>query len=400
MSARSLMSRKSKLQQQADVEPRVRTPSFPSYHEVRHLLKIWDGRLRKQVTGLEATLRELRGTPQNPVNWTEPDVWIAGRLDGADRDLADAVWTQSGKSVNPRHTYGHWLLSRTYELIVEDPHGTLALTDLGRDFIEQEGGKTENFIDEQEGLFKLVGLVADNGPTRVSALLYEWAEYLSCHSNFGTPSTYRDTLRRRLNNLLDRGLVSRKGVMYSATDAGLTYLTEQTPHGDEQKEVRILIKNQESLVRKRLRDILLNMNPVAFEHLVKRLLEEMDYEDVDVTPRSGDGGVDVVANIELGITSVHEVVQAKRHSRTIQRKDLDALRGSLYRFNAVRGTIITTSSFAKGTKEAALAPGAAPITLIDGDKLIDLLIEHGIGVRKHTLLAVDPDAFTDLAEEI
>ncbi|MCA9678122.1 MAG: hypothetical protein KC464_24055 [Myxococcales bacterium] len=49
----------------------------------------------------------------------------------------------------------------------------------------------------------------------------------------------------------------------------------------------------------------------------------------------------------------------------------------------------------------AFAGGAAPITLIDGDKLIDLLIEHGIGVRKRTLeaLAVDADVFADLAGE-
>ena len=126
----------------------------------------------------------------------------------------------------------------------------------------------------------------------------------------------------------------------------------------------------------------------------RRLLEEMTYQNVEVTARSNDGGVDVVGDIEVGITSVREVVQAKRHRRPIQRKDLDALRGSLYRFEAVRGTIVTTSRFAKGTQEAAFATGAAPITLVDGDKLVDLLIEHGIGVRKRTveMLEVDTEA--------
>ena len=159
-----------------------------------------------------------------------------------------------------------------------------------------------------------------------------------------------------------------------------------------------LAKKQEASVRESMRELLLDMDAFAFEHLVKRLLEEMDYQDVEVTSRSNDGGVDVIAQIELGITSVREVVQAKRHKRTIQRKDLDALRGSLYRFNAVRGTIIATSRFSKGTEEVAFAGGAAPITLIDGNKLIDLLIEHGIGVRKRTLevLTVDPDAFADV----
>ena len=61
-------------------------------------------------------------------------------------------------------------------------------------------------------------------------------------------------------------------------------------------------------------------------------------------------------------------------------------------FNAVRGTIVTTSRFAKGTQKAALEPGTAPITLIDGGKLIDLLIEHGIGVRKRTVELLELDA--------
>ena len=61
------------------------------------------------------------------------------------------------------------------------------------------------------------------------------------------------------------------------------------------------------------------------------------------------------------------------------------LRGSLHRFDAVRGTIICTSGFSKGTRTAAFERGAAPITLIDGETLIQLLIDHGIGVSKRKL---------------
>ena len=381
---------------------RVRTPLFPRYREVRHLLQVWSGRPRKQVTGLQTTLAELRGTPQNTVDWTNPDTWITERLSGDDRELASAIWTTSGKTVNPRHTYGHWLLSQKYGLVEEGSDGNLVLADRGHDFIDNEGGEAEAFLDEQEGLAKLLALVADNGPTRAGGVLEKWTDYINRHSSFASPSTFRDTLRRRLNNLLDRGLLNRKSTMYSVTDAGLAYLhrvgTKEALGGDEQQELWSLAKKQEASVRESMRELLLDMDAFAFEHLVKRLLEEMDYQDVEVTSRSNDGGVDVIAQIELGITSVREVVQAKRHKRTIQRKDLDALRGSLYRFNAVRGTIIATSRFSKGTEEVAFAGGAAPITLIDGDKLIDLLIEHGIGVRKRTLevLTVDPDAFADV----
>ena len=54
----------------------------------------------------------------------------------------------------------------------------------------------------------------------------------------------------------------------------------------------------------------------------------------------------------------------------------------MHRFNAVRGTIITTGGFSRGTVQAAFEHGAAPITLIDGEKLLDLLIEYEIGVAK------------------
>lgn len=383
-------------------EKRVRTPLFPTYREVRHLLLVWPGRPRKQITGLHATLADLRGTPQRTVDWTDPDSWIPERLSGDDRDLAAAIWTASRKTVNPRHTYGHWLLVQKYKLIEEAPDGMLRLTERGQEFLDHVAGETEAYLDEQEGLAKLLALVAENGPTRPGGILDEWIEYLNRYSAFGSPSTCRDTLQRRLKNLLERGFVQRQSTMYSVTDSGLAYLkrvgTEEALGGDEQQELWTLAKKQEASVRESMRELLLDMDAFAFEHLVKRLLEEMDYQNVEVTTRSGDGGVDVVADIELGITSVREVVQAKRHRRTIQRKDLDALRGSLYRFNAVRGTIISTSRFSKGTEEAAFSGGAAPITLIDGEKLIDLLIDHGIGVRKRTLevLAVDPDAFAGL----
>ena len=181
------------------------------------------------------------------------------------------------------------------------------------------------FLDEQEGLAKLLALVADNGPTRAGGVLKEWTEYINRHSSFSSHSTFRDTLRRRLNNLLDRGLLNRKSTMYSVADAGLAYLhrvgTEEALGGGEQQELWSLAKKQEASVRESMRELLLNMDASAFEHLVKRLLEEMDYQDVEVTSPSNDGGVDVIARIELGITSVREVVQAKRHKRTIQRKE-------------------------------------------------------------------------------
>ena len=381
---------------------RVRIPWFPVYAEVRHLLRIWPGRPKSHVTGLHSALARIRGTPRNPVNWTDPAAWIPDKLRGDDdsRELAHAIWSESGGAVNPRYTTSHWLLSQNYELLAEGADGRLLLTDRGHDFIDHELGEVESFLDGREGLIELLGIVIHSGAAPIRELVEPWSEYVKRLSNFRSDSTIRDTLRCRLNNLIHRDLVTRERATYAITDTGRAYLERvgtASPPG-ELETIRKLVKAREASVRESLREQLLKMAPDAFEHLVARLLEEMDYSNVKVVGQSGDGGVDVKAEIELGITSVLEVVQAKRHKRTVQRKDLDALRGSLYRFNAVRGTIVATSRFAKGAIEAAFAPGVAPITLIDGDTLIDLLIKHGIGVRKRKIeiLTIDPEGLSAL----
>lgn len=127
----------------------------------------------------------------------------------------------------------------------------------------------------------------------------------------------------------------------------------------------------------------------------------MGYEDVIVTGQSGDKGVDVVARIQFGITNITEVVQVKRHKGVIGRIIVDQLRGALPYHKAIRGTLITLSDFSRGCKEAAIFPGAAPITLINGNKLIELLFEHEIGLKKQsvTLYEVDEEFFSESTEE-
>ena len=145
-------------------ERRVRIPHFPPYDEVRLVLPVWTGMARARVTGLRATIAQLRGTPQDPVDWSSPDEWIPVRLTGSDQDVALAVWTGTDKRVNPRHVYGHWLLATNYGLLDEDDSGVLCLSERGTEFLKSPGGKAEAALDEAEGLLKLLALVADNGP--------------------------------------------------------------------------------------------------------------------------------------------------------------------------------------------------------------------------------------------
>ncbi len=107
-------------------------------------------------------------------------------------------------------------------------------------------------------------------------------------------------------------------------------------------------------------------------------------------------GIVEESGVEVNYGSIiTEVVQVKRHKANIGRPVLDQLRGALPYHKAIRGTLISLGNFSKGCKEAALFPGAAPITLINGEKLLDLLIEHEIGLRKRPVqrYELDEDLF-------
>lgn len=384
------------------VEPRRQAyvPFFPPYDETRAVMPAWTRARPGDITGMRAAIYALTGTPQDPVTWSNPDQWIPERLTGEVREWALKTWAGSHRKVNPRHCGGHWLLISNYDLLEEGPDGRLSIGDRGRQFLEEPAGQVVQEIDEQQGLVKLLAIVADSGGASRGQLLEPWKDFLLKETNVRADSSAKSHLYYRLQNLEGRGFLERTGKILAITPPGLDYLGRvggvSGADSEASHRIRQLLREQQQEVRDSIGDLLAEMDPHAFEVLIKQLLQDIGYENVEVTAPSNDKGVDVVADIELGITSVREVVQVKRHAANVQRPVLDALRGVLHRFRAVRGTIITTGGFSKGTQEAAFEHGAAPITLIDGAKLIDLLIEHDIGVKKRTMeiWELDPQAFS------
>lgn len=139
---------------------------------------------------------------------------------------------------------------------------------------------------------------------------------------------------------------------------------------------------QRRVVKQKLLGHLLTMDPRDFEQLVGRLLGAMGYDNITVTRRSADGGIDVLADIEIGILRLRTAVQVKRMKGNVQRPVVSQLRGDMMTLPDVnQGMIITTSGFSQGATDVARVRNAPLIVLIDGDRLGDLLIEHGIGAE-------------------
>lgn len=374
------------------VELKSQTPLFPSYTSARHFLKVLDGVRYADYRQMYNDISAQHGNPQQTVDWANPDEWIPDRLVGDSQELATQLWRRSKQTVNPRHVQGCWYLCTRHDLLERDSKDILQVTELGQSFIDDPGGDVEAELDAYEGLLTILRIVAEKGPGRRSDLLPDYEEYCLAHTTIKSDNAIKSYLYARLSNLIDRGLIIRAGQRYEITDAGLAYLDRfaamvpgRVIASAKQSDIRKLAKAIRDETRDELRNHLLKMDPYEFEKLIMRLLEEMGYDEVGITSATNDKGVDVVGKIELGITSVREVIQAKRHRGNVQRPVLDQLRGSLHRFDAVRGTVITTGRFSKGAQQAAFERGAAPITLIDGERLLDLLMDNEIGVTKRSV---------------
>jgi restriction system protein len=386
-----------------DAEHRSLTPHFPLYSKARHFLRILNGASVALFRSMNSSIQGQRGTPQETVNWVDPTKRIPERLSGGEQKLAWRVWNESKQGLNPRYLHGSWLFTQRHNLLcVKDD--VMCMTERGDQFLANVSGPVVAEIDEYETVIFILRQVADRGMSRRGELLPAYQEYCQGHTTYEAEAVIKQALYDRLVNLLERVYIVRSESTYQITDSGLAYLETGASGGkedDERAELRRLAKRPTEAGRAQLADYLASMDPFKFEWLVKRLLEEMGYSDVKTTAPTNDKGVDVVGDIQLGISSVHEVVQVKRYKGNINRRVLDELRGSLYRFDAVRGTIISTGGFSQGTKDAAFERGAAPITLIDGERLLDLLIQNGIGARKAAVeyIEFDPSRLTGLEEQ-
>lgn len=139
-------------------------------------------------------------------------------------------------------------------------------------------------------------------------------------------------------------------------------------------------------------EILLEMDPAAFERLCQRLLRESGFIEVEVTGRSGDGGIDGHGIVRVaGLISFTVLFQAKRHSRNVSPDVVRDFRGAMIG-RADKGLLISTAGFTREARREAIRDGAPPIDLIDGDLLADKLKELSLGVRTFVVEQVSIDA--------
>jgi restriction system protein len=134
------------------------------------------------------------------------------------------------------------------------------------------------------------------------------------------------------------------------------------------------------------------IDSAAFERLVKRLLRESGFVQVEVTGRTGDGGIDGkgIARIN-GLLSFHVIFQCKKYQGAVSSSDIRDFRGAMVG-RADKGLFVTTGTFTRDAVKEAIRDGAPPIDLVDGDQLADKLKELGLGIKTEVVEEVSVDA--------
>jgi restriction system protein len=123
-----------------------------------------------------------------------------------------------------------------------------------------------------------------------------------------------------------------------------------------------------------------SISPSSFERLCQRLLRELGFQNVEVTGRVNDGGIDGKGLLRLGgVLSFHVIFQAKRYKGSVSPSIIRDFRGAMVG-RADKGLIITTGTFTREAKREAQRDGAPPIDLMDGSDLAEKLKELGLGI--------------------
>jgi len=157
--------------------------------------------------------------------------------------------------------------------------------------------------------------------------------------------------------------------------------------------IQTQIQGVQSQFRKELRTILLKIHPQKFEELIRSLLEQMGFEETEAGPYINDKGVDVRGTLRTNaLSEVKVAIQAKRWAHNVGSEVVRNLRGSLKVAESEQGIIISPSDFSASAKHEAAAEGKTPIRLINGEQLIDLLIQYNLGVNNQTYIIPTLDA--------
>jgi restriction system protein len=178
------------------------------------------------------------------------------------------------------------------------------------------------------------------------------------------------------------------------------------PQATEEQLERVVTEQAESAApeevsgnyRERALEILQSLPPQGFERLCQRLLRESGFQQVKVTGRSGDGGIDGIGILQVNpFVSFKVLFQCKRWANSVGPAVVRDFRGAMMG-RADKGLVLTTATFSTDAQAEAVREGASPIELVDGQALITLLEQLELGLVPRTTYELDHKFFEEFSK--
>lgn len=196
--------------------------------------------------------------------------------------------------------------------------------------------------------------------------------------------------------------LTQQGMQTEIVDPNVVvqYYREQL---DQERAVYIPVEEESDAEISWRADVLntiLEMDASAFERLIQRVLRESGFIQVEVTGRSGDGGIDGKGIMRLGgLMSFHVIFQCKRYQGSVNASTVRDFRGAMVG-RADKGLLITSGSFTRGSIKESTRDGAPALDLIDGDQLINILKDLELGIKTEIIeteqVSIDHNWFQNL----
>jgi len=157
---------------------------------------------------------------------------------------------------------------------------------------------------------------------------------------------------------------------------------DQKRNKSEKTATEEVIQDEEGAPwQEKLLVVLKKMDPAAFERLSQRLLRELGFNNVEVTRKTGDGGIDGKGILNIGsIITFRVVFQCKRYKECVPTSVVRDFRGAV-QGRADKGLLISTGNFTRDARAEAQRDGALAIDLMDGYELAEKLKELGLGTE-------------------
>jgi len=266
-------------------------------------------------------------------------------------------------------------------------------------------GTNEEIYDKVAQILNLSeeALNLPHGSTSTSAVAYRLGWSRTYLKKYGLIQNSARGIWSLAITSVDLTKLDPKEIVKSVRETEKRKTTRSENLGETVKSVAMLESNEiledsEIAWHEQLHKILLSLEPSAFERLVQRLLRESGFIQVQVTGKSGDGGIDGVGIARInGFLSFHILFQCKRYQGSISAGQVRDFRGAM-QGRTDKGLFITTGKFTREAMKEATRDGAPPIDLIDGEQLVLRLKELGLGVKIVMIesVEIDPNWFTNI----